>query len=65
ERGASNAEHRRSYLLLALLVTLLNYVPPLFLITPVLSALAFAHYSLALLRQRRSAMEVRPAWVSD
>jgi len=65
ERSASIAEHRRKYFVLALLVTLLNYVPPLFLITPVLSALAFAHYSLALLRQRRAATEVRPAWVSD
>lgn len=65
ERAALIAQKRRSYFLLALLVTLLNYVPPLFLITPVLSALAFAHYSLALLRRRRAAMEVRPAWVSD
>ncbi len=64
ERSASIAAHRRDYFLLALLVTLLNYVPPLFLITPVLSALAFAHYSLALLRRRRAATEVRPAWVS-
>ena len=39
------------------MVTALNYVPPLFLITPVLSALAFAHYSLALLRDERG----RPA----
>ncbi|MBW7923836.1 MAG: EI24 domain-containing protein [Burkholderiaceae bacterium] len=65
ERGASISERKRDYFLLALLVTLLNYVPPLFLITPVLSALAFAHYSLALLRRQRAAMEVRPAWASD
>ena len=61
ERGAAIAEHRRDYFLLALIVTLLNYVPPLFLITPVLSALAFGHYSLALLRQQRTSNEVPPA----
>jgi hypothetical protein len=65
ERSASISGRRRDYFLLALLVTLLNYVPPLFLVTPVLSALAFAHYSLALLRRQRAAMEVRPAWASD
>lgn len=55
ERGAAIAARRREYYLLALLVTALNYVPPLFLITPVLSALAFGHYSLALLREQRAA----------
>jgi hypothetical protein len=30
-------------------------VPPLFLVTPVLSALAFCHYSLAVLREQRAA----------
>lgn len=57
ERKVSIAGQRRNYFLLALLVTLLNYVPPFFLITPVLSALAFAHYSLALLRRQRLAIE--------
>lgn len=47
------AANRRGYFILALLVMVLNYVPPLFLVTPVLSALAFAHYSLALLRRSR------------
>lgn len=65
ERSAAITVHRRNYFLLALLVTLLNYVPPLFLITPVLSALAFGHYSLALLRQRRASNEAGPPWVSD
>lgn len=53
ERRIAIALHRREYFLLALLVTALNYVPPLFLVTPVLSALAFGHYSLALLREQR------------
>ncbi len=55
ERKAAIAGRRRDYFLLALLVTALNFVPPLFLVTPVLSALAFAHYSLALLREQRAA----------
>ena len=55
ERRELIQRHRRSFLLLGLLVSALNYIPPLFLVTPVLSALAFAHYSLALLRvERRS-----------
>ncbi len=44
---------RRTYLLLGLAVALLNYIPPLFLVAPVLSALVFAHYSLSRLRERR------------
>jgi len=55
ERKAAIASRRAEYFVLALLVTALNYVPPLFLITPVLSALAFSHYSLALLREQRTA----------
>jgi len=58
ERREAIAARRREYFLLALLVTALNYVPPLFLVTPVLSALAFCHYSLALLRERRAALPV-------
>jgi hypothetical protein len=56
ERRAMIATHRRSYLLLGMMVTVLNYVPPLFLVTPVLSALAYAHFSLEALRRAR----VRP-----
>lgn len=55
ERRDAIAARRGEYFLLALLVTALNYVPPLFLVTPVLSALAFSHYSLSLLRERRAA----------
>lgn len=54
ERQAIIGRHRRGYFALALLVTALNYVPPLFLITPVLSALAFGHFSLTALRQLRA-----------
>ena len=57
ERAAVIAIHRRAYLLLGLMVTALNYVPPLFLVTPVLLGLAIAHFSLALLRVERRAAE--------
>ena len=56
ERQFVERRYRREYLLLAVLVSALNLIPPLFLITPVLSALAFGHYSLALLADRRAAM---------
>ncbi|MCL4744201.1 MAG: EI24 domain-containing protein [Burkholderiaceae bacterium] len=55
ERRDLIRRHRGRYLALGLMVTVLNYIPPLFLITPVLSALAFAHFSLALLRDERAA----------
>ena len=44
---------RRAYMLLGLAVAALNYIPPLFLVAPVLSALVFAHYSLSRLREQR------------
>ncbi|HEY5633457.1 MAG TPA: EI24 domain-containing protein [Burkholderiaceae bacterium] len=55
ERRDLIRRHRGQYMALGLMVTVLNYVPPLFLVTPVLSALAFAHFSLALLRDERAA----------
>lgn len=55
ERRALIAGHRRSAFVLAMMVTVLNYVPPLFLLTPVLSALVFVHFSLDALRERRAA----------
>lgn len=53
ERETLIRAHRGGYLLLGMMVSALNYVPPLFLITPVLSALAYAHFSLRLLREHR------------
>jgi uncharacterized protein involved in cysteine biosynthesis len=62
ERDTLIARHRFGYLVLAMLVTLLNYLPPFFLVTPVLSALAFGHFSLAALRELRAeASAVEPA----
>ena len=60
ERDLLIARHGRGYLALGMLVTLLNYVPPLFLVTPVLSALAFGHFSLAALRELRSSAGMTP-----
>jgi len=51
----------RAYMLLGLAVAALNYIPPLFLVAPVLSALVFAHYSLARLRDRRLLTAGAPA----
>jgi Etoposide-induced protein 2.4 (EI24) len=48
-----NAQSKQ-YGLIALVIGALNYIPPLFLLTPVLSALAFAHFSLSTLRSERS-----------
>ena len=65
ERDALIGQHRREYLALALLVTALNYVPTLFLITPVLSALAFGHFSLSALRQLRAQREGQQQRIAD
>ena len=53
ERERLIGSDRRAYLLLGLAVAALNYIPPLFLVAPVLSALVFAHYSLSRLRELR------------
>jgi len=64
EREALIARHRHGYLILAMLVTLLNYLPPFFLVTPVLSSLAFGHFSLAALRDLRREQAVSAARAS-
>ena len=53
ERQRLIQSDRRAFLMLGLTVSLLNYIPPLFLVAPVLSALVFAHYSLSRLREQR------------
>lgn len=55
ERERLMRRDRSSYMVLGLACAALNYIPPLFLIAPVLSALVFAHYSLARLREMRTA----------
>jgi Etoposide-induced protein 2.4 (EI24) len=54
ERVSTVAQYRREYLLLGIAVSALNLIPPLFLITPVLSALVFGHFSLTQLERRRA-----------
>ena len=53
-RDGSSAPTAAATSLLGLAVALLNYIPPLFLVAPVLSALVFAHYSLSRLREQRT-----------
>jgi uncharacterized protein involved in cysteine biosynthesis len=54
ERERLIRRDRSSYMVLGLACAALNYIPPLFLIAPVLSALVFAHYSLSRLREMRT-----------
>jgi hypothetical protein len=53
ERIELSRRHRLEYAALAAVVTALNYIPPLFIVTPVLSALVFGHFSLSRLRELR------------
>jgi len=62
ERDILIARHGRSYYALGLLVTLMNFIPPLFFFAPVFSGLAFTHFSLHALRNlRASAPQVNMA----
>jgi uncharacterized protein involved in cysteine biosynthesis len=54
ERSSAIDRHGKEYGLIALVIGVLNYIPPLFLLTPVLSALAFGHFSLSSLRTART-----------
>lgn len=54
ERDEIMSKNRREYWLLGLAMALLNFLPPAWLVLPVFSALAFAHFSLQQLHQLRS-----------
>jgi Etoposide-induced protein 2.4 (EI24) len=54
ERIGISKRNAKQYWLIAGMIGLLNYIPPLFLLTPVLSALAFGHFSLNALRVERN-----------
>lgn len=56
ERRLLWRRHNGKYWLIGLLVSLLNFFPPAWLILPVFSALVFGHFSLEVLRQQRSAL---------
>ena len=53
ERNQLITRHGRRYLLLGLCVSLMNFIPPLFVFAPVYSGLAFTHFSLHALRRLR------------
>jgi hypothetical protein len=53
ERLRISKHYAKQYWLVAGVIGVLNYIPPLFLLTPVLSALAFGHFSLNALRVDR------------
>lgn len=54
ERDVLIARHGRSYYALGVVVTLMNFIPPLFFFAPVFSGLAFTHFSLHALRNLRA-----------
>jgi hypothetical protein len=54
ERQRISKKYAKQYWLVAGVIGVLNYIPPLFLLTPVLSALAFGHLSLNALRTDRN-----------
>jgi Etoposide-induced protein 2.4 (EI24) len=54
ERLRVSKKYVKQYWLVAGAIGFLNYIPPLFLLTPVLSALAFGHFSLNALRADRN-----------
>jgi uncharacterized protein involved in cysteine biosynthesis len=58
ERVELIARHRSEYLALGVVVTMFNYVPPLFLVMPVLASLVFGHFSLSRLRESRERLRV-------
>jgi hypothetical protein len=67
ERATLFARHGRSFLAIGTIVSLLNFVPPLFFLVPVLGGLAFTHYglhALERLRAERGEFPVEPAVVT-
>ena len=46
ERQVLVARHGKAFLLIGVIVSLLNFVPPLFFLVPILGGLAFTHYGL-------------------
>jgi Etoposide-induced protein 2.4 (EI24) len=64
ERGVIIGKYRTQYFLLGMMVSALNFFPLMVLITPVLSALAFGHFSLQALRELRATGYKSPIRVS-
>ena len=54
ERATLISRHGRAFFAVGTIVSLLNFVPPLFFLVPILGGLAFTHYGLHALAQLRS-----------
>ena len=54
ERRTLFARHGHAFLAIGVTVSLLNFVPPLFFLVPILGGLAFTHYALHALAKLRT-----------
>lgn len=54
ERQVLLARHGRSFFAIGVIVSLLNFLPPLFFIVPILGGLAFTHFGLRALERLRA-----------
>ncbi len=54
EREILFARHGKAFLAIGVVVSLLNFVPPLFFLVPILGGLAFTHYALRALERLRA-----------
>ena len=54
ERGTLFARHGKAFFAIGTIVSLLNFVPPLFFLVPILGGLAFTHYGLHALAALRA-----------
>jgi Etoposide-induced protein 2.4 (EI24) len=54
ERRELIARHGKAFLVIGIVVNLLNFVPPLFFLVPILGGLAFTHYGLRALERLRA-----------
>ncbi len=54
ERATLFARHGKAFFALGTIVSLLNFVPPLFFFVPILGGLAFTHYGLHALQRLRA-----------
>lgn len=61
ERRILLQRHNKEYWLIGLIMSLLNLLPPAWLILPVFSALVFVHFNLAALAQLRSETVLEPS----
>ena len=54
ERGVLFARHGKSFFVIGTVISLLNFIPPLFFLVPILGGLAFTHYGLRALEELRA-----------